>query len=45
MPKLSFPGYFSAGFSGGVLLKKVLLLCELTFIVLYNFKLSGSPVS
>ena len=31
-------------FSRGFFIKKVLLLCGLTFIVLYNFKLNGSPV-
>ena len=39
--KLSFPGLLD----GGRYIKKVLLLCELIFIVLYNFKFSGSSVS
>ena len=43
MPKLSFPGLLG-WFFWGVSVKKVLLLGEFTFIVLYNFKLSGTSV-
>ena len=43
MPKLSFPGLLG-WFFWEVSVKKVLLLGEFTFIVLYDFKLSGTSV-